>query len=490
MVRMRGEGKRSRGAAAGVMLWVVLLMAIGTESSRAQVVCDEVDQMCDLPGVAVTPKNGTVFQVVCQYDDFVRCPAVSWHTVFVAANTTGVVTLSRFNGITTPGSQVEPCNVPTTGVFTNSSSQQTCGNTPVTIGGLGQKYMAVRQTFKPFTYYSSAYESYVCFHMKGTLGQNLPERCIYFQTLVRPRTVQLESEFLTVGTNIRISIGQTLRLRLWTYHVMGDVGVDIDLKQDGCDRLGGFDVLCPSPELPNQRWEGPTTCTPGNATVPTVCERYLIYSPFKSEDGQQYTVAFQGKIGQGFVPQTTGPTLESPGVACGTLEGMCETAPFLDVALTNYRVTVSTLAPVFENYEVGRTLFSAPGVRTDPAVLTLAGTPLDGSLLPKAFINCPLSGFGIYVSKEGADPQSIDIDLMPVAPGEPDASATGLQVSRPYYAAAATGGDNPVDSNTVNENTRYCECIATTPFSVFDVSFHDSLPDRLQQQQLLLLSAI
>lgn len=435
----------------GVMMCVVLLI-LGVESSQAQAVCGS-DGMCDFPGLIATPKSGTVIQVLCSYDNFVRCPAISWHTVFGASNYSSLQ-LGDYAGITTPDSTQEQCDVPSTGVFTNSSSVKRCGNTPVSIGAVGSKYVSVRQTFKPSTYFKSHNSSYVCWSLKNTAGQNSPQRCVYFQTVVRPNTIQISAPTFMLGssTTVRISVGQTLRLRVWTYHVMEGVKADVDLKVDGCDSIESTNVLCPSPELPNQRWEGPTTCVAGNTT--TTCERYLIYSPFKSEDKQQYRFALQAKLSNLAVTITS--PLVASGVACGAKEGACAPAPYLDAAVTNYRVVVSTLQPVFASYDPGRILYTLPGVRTDPPVYTLPGTPVDGIELPKAFINCPLSGFGIYVSKEDANPENIDISFLPAGPGEPDAIARGVQVTRGYYAPVATGGDNPVsNTDAVDANTKY-----------------------------------
>uniref|UniRef100_A0A7S0THB5 LysM domain-containing protein n=1 Tax=Hemiselmis andersenii TaxID=464988 RepID=A0A7S0THB5_HEMAN len=408
--------------------------------------------------MAATPADGAVFRADCRFDSFVRCPAISFHAIWWTGNAT---TLTFDTGGVIINDETVQCDVPSTGVFVNYTGTAPCNKTDVVLTGLGADWRGGRVTVKPLTYYINNTDSYVCFRLGNPAGGTFPQRCVYFDVVVLPRAVQVQGPGVS-GSTIRVSIGEQLRLRVFTTHLMSDQHMDIGLREEGCDRVDPS-VLCPSPELPRQSWEGPTSCVFANDTNTMTCERYLLYTPTKEENGQEYRLSFQGGFA---LPAPEGEFRPHPaGTSCDTAEGLCFEGPYLDRALTNFKVVVNTPEPEFVTYDPDQVLFERPGVYTDPPVYTLAGTPFDGSVQPRGFINCPLRGFGIFVRKTGTAPENLNISLVPAAPGTPDALSQGLTATREYLAAEDEGGDNVAQVGEISEFTTYIKYVgvAWTP---------------------------
>jgi hypothetical protein len=447
----------------------ILLCFVGSAHSQAPT-CSTSDSFCDVPDVIVSPADKSVFRVDCTCGTTITCPTVSFHVVYLksALRPTNPVVISTQTAVEADSSFT--CNIPLRGVFTDSSTNAVpCGAKAYALEpeGIPQGYGVTRLSVKPSAYSTDFKASSICFNAVTTGGANMAVRCIYYQVAMRPQALiiaveggtQITERAFGLGTKkIPVDLGTELRLRFVSFHRVRDEPLQIDLRTFKCPPpSAAVPYSCPSPELPNQRWEGETKCTGANTTAASItmanvsktcevqlCERTLLYRPQLSENGKKYFVSFQSLTPKIDMVQ---PIATSVGTACGAALGACDPGPYVSEAGTDYEIIVRESKPEFLSGYSSRPLFLSPGVPVTPLAYSFGGTPADNTELALAFINCPITNFGVYAKKLNSK-FPLTISLQASEPGQTDAAALGLDLTPQYFISDDPIGDNPAQAGS------------------------------------------
>lgn len=461
---MLAGGRTGRWAGKWVASTLVLIIAC-SEMAEGDPVCGDDSLCADIGGVE-TPANASVFRVPCQcVQNQTLCPSISFHVLYEKVNTLDVVIASS-SGVIISGN----CEIPESGFFAASMQQQQCGRylLPVTPTDMDQSLGVARISVTPNRTSVHKDENYVCINASKLGGGFGAPRCIFFEVLTRPQAITISNgTVLNVDLRIDLSVGQELRLRVASAHQDSNTNLEIGLRTGGCPGPG-HQASCPSPELPNQRWEGPTVCHATGNKPPfcrvSHCERTLIYAPSVSEVGQSYGVSFQAMYP---VQPVIGQVTATIGVACGKQLGLCDQGPYYDVIReTNFQVNVIEDKPEFLVEDANQALYGLDGVLSN-VLRSLAGTPEANVRQPKAYVNCPSRGFGIYARKRSAT-GLLSVELVASPPGLPDARMMGLQVTPPFAVLENSGGDNPgILANVVDLTKQaHCKCFELFVFTL------------------------